>query len=304
MTAAWPAPLPCVADIDGIPMSGLLGEVTQPRATVVAIHGGATTSAYFDCPGHPRLSLLRLGAALGFTVIGLDRPGFGSSAPHEDTMDDPDRRVELAYAAVDGILGSRSRGAGVFVLAHSAGCELALRMATRERGSQLLGLEIAGSGRRHQPAARDILRRPELKDVRKGVRELLWQTAYLYPTEVIDGAVRGSWSPAYEATVVANWSKRDFPALAAQVHIPVRFSLADHEQFWEAGAAGLADVAALFTASRRVVVNEQRDSPHNLSLGWTAAAYHLGVLSFVEECVVARENSRNDRQTEIDSEAS
>jgi pimeloyl-ACP methyl ester carboxylesterase len=304
MSQDWPSPVECTSDVDGIPMSGLLSQAPHPRATVVAIHGGATTSAYFDCPGHPRLSLLRLGAVLGFTVVGLDRPGFGSSAPHAEEMADPDRRVELAYGAVDGILHSRSRGAGVFVLAHSAGCELALRMATHARGSQLLGLEVAGTGRRHQPAAREILRRPELRDVRKGVRELLWQTAHLYPSEVIDGAVQGSWSPAYEATVVANWSKHDFPALAAQVHVPVRFSLADHEQFWDAGPPGLGDVADMFTASPRVVVNEQRDSPHNLSLGWTAAAYHLGVLSFVEECAVARESSRRGQKTEIDSEAS
>ena len=292
------APLPCTAEVDGIPMSGLLSEAPDPRAIVVAIHGGATTSAYFDCPGHPRLSLLRLGTALGFTAIALDRPGFGSSAPHADKMDDPQRRVGLAYAAVDEILGSRPRGAGLFVLAHSAGCELALRMAADERGSQLLGLEIAGTGRRHQPAARDVLRRPELSDVRKGVRELLWQTAHLYPAEVIDGAVRGSWSPAYEATVVANWPKRDFPALAAQVRTPVRFSLADHEQFWESGQAGLADVAAMFTASPRVVVNEQRDSGHNLSLSLTAAAYHLGVLAFVEECIDSRTSREQPRQTE------
>jgi hypothetical protein len=168
-------------------------------------------------------------------------------------------------------------------------------MAADQRGSRLLGLEIAGTGRRHQPAARDILRRPELRDVRTGVRELLWQTAHLYPTEVLGGAVRGSWSPAYEADVVANWSKRDFPALAAQVRVPVRFSLGDHEAFWESGPAGLADVAALFSASPRVVVNEQRDSPHNVSLGLTAAAYHLGVLSFVEECIVGREVSAESR---------
>jgi pimeloyl-ACP methyl ester carboxylesterase len=244
------------------------------------------------------LSLLRLGTALGFTAIALDRPGFGSSAPHAHKMDDPQRRVGLAYAAVDEILGSRPRGAGLFVLAHSAGCELALRMAADERGSQLLGLEIAGTGRRHQPAARDVLRRPDLSDVRKGVRELLWQTAHLYPAEVIDGAVRGSWSPAYEATVVANWPKRDFPALAAQVRTPVRFTLADHEQFWESGQAGLADVAAMFTASPRVVVNEQRDSGHNLSLSLTATAYHLGVLAFVEECIDSRTSREQAGQTE------
>jgi pimeloyl-ACP methyl ester carboxylesterase len=284
----WPSPVPCSADVNGIPMSGLLSEAPDPRAIVVAIHGGATTSAYYDCPGHPRLSLLRLTGALGFTAIALDRPGFGSSAPHAEEMSDPQGRVDLAYDAVDRMLGSRPRGAGLFVLAHSAGCELALRMAADERGSQLLGLEIAGTGRRHQPAARDVLRRPELSDVRKGVRELLWQTAHLYPAEVIDGAARGSWSPPYEATVVANWPKRDFPALAAKVRIPVRFSLADHEQFWESGAAGLADVAEMFTASPRVVVNEQPDSGHNLSLSLTAAAYHLGVLAFVEECALER----------------
>ncbi len=302
MSELWPTPVERIAEVDGIPMSALVTEAPAPRATVIAIHGGATTSAYFDCPGHPRLSLLRLGAALGFTVIALDRPGFGSSAEHEHLMAEPQRRVELAYSTVDKILDGRSRGAGLFVLAHSAGCELALRMAADDRGSQLLGLEIAGTGQRHQPAARDVLRRPELKDVRKGVRELLWQTEHLYPAEVIGGAVRGSWSPAYEATVIANWSKRDFPSLAAQVQVPIRFSLADHEQFWEAGQAGLADVAAMFTASPRVVVNEQRDSPHNLSLGWTAAAYHLGVMAFAEECIVGRESTSHDR--EIESEAS
>jgi len=42
------------------------------------VHGGATSSAYFDCPGHPRLSLLRLAATHGFTAIALDRPGYGA----------------------------------------------------------------------------------------------------------------------------------------------------------------------------------------------------------------------------------
>ncbi|MBV9512843.1 MAG: alpha/beta fold hydrolase [Mycobacteriaceae bacterium] len=286
-------------------MSALLAEAPCPRATVIAIHGGATTSAYYDCPGQPRLSLLRLGAALGFTVIALDRPGFGASAPHADLMADPRRRVELSYAAVQQILGCRPRGSGLFLVGHSAGCELALQMAVGAQGSQVLGLEIAGTGRRHQPAAREILRRPELRDVRKGVRELLWQAAHLYPAEVIGGAVRGSWSPAYEAAVVANWSKRDFAALAEQVRIPVRFSLADHEPFWESGPAALANVGAMFTASPRVVVNEQRDSGHNLSLGFTAAAYHLGVLSFAEECVVAGSPPETEQADhDLESEAS
>jgi pimeloyl-ACP methyl ester carboxylesterase len=283
------SPVECTVDVDGIPMSALYVATPQPRATIVAIHGGATTSTYFDCPGHPELSLLRLAAALGFSFIALDRPGFGSSAEHEQTMADPDYRTELAYRAVDGILENRDRGAGLFVVAHSAGCELALRMATHERGAQLLGLELAGTGVRHQLAAREVLRRTDIGDMRRGVRDLIWQTAHLYPTDVMQTVAKGSWSPKYEASVVMNWQKRDFPSLAAQVTVPVRFTLADNEAFWEAGPAGLAEVAELFTASPRVVVNEQRDSGHNLSLAFSADAYHRGVLVFADECAARNE---------------
>ncbi|MFQ6226470.1 hypothetical protein [Nocardia sp. NPDC002869] len=40
-------PLPVVAevpDVDGIPVSGLLAEVADPRAVLVALHGGAVDS--------------------------------------------------------------------------------------------------------------------------------------------------------------------------------------------------------------------------------------------------------------------
>ena len=71
----------------------------------------------------------------------------------------------------------------------------------------------------------------------------------------------------------------------------VEFSAGDHESVWDSTPAALADVAALFTASPRVVVNEAADSGHNLSVGLTAAAYHRHVLSFVEECAVAGEGT-------------
>ncbi|WP_280478845.1 alpha/beta fold hydrolase [Nocardia asiatica] len=150
-------PIPVVAEVDGIPVSGLLAAAPAPRAVLVALHGGATTSAYFDCPGHPELSLLRLGQRLGYTVLALDRPGYGASGPFADRLLSPRRRVDLMYGAVEAHLDNRPRGAGVFLLAHSAGCELALRMAADERGRGLLGLELAGTGRTHHPEAQEVL---------------------------------------------------------------------------------------------------------------------------------------------------
>jgi pimeloyl-ACP methyl ester carboxylesterase len=282
---------PRVVNAGGVPMSALLAEAhtqdDEPRAVVLALHGGGTTAAYFDCPGRPRLSLLHTGAVLGFTVIALDRPGYGSSAPYPQAINNPDQRIELAYTAVDRILGERPRGAGLFILAHSNGCELALRMAADARGVELLGVELAGTGRRYQPAARDILAtaRPDHRPV--GLRELLWEPAALYPDEVRGGITNAASGAPYEAAMVTDWPRHDFPALAAQVRAPVQFSFAEHEKVWQSDPAAQDEIAALFAATPRFRVNVQAGAGHNLSLGWSAAAYHLSVLSFVEQCVVA-----------------
>ena len=286
-------PRPRVVLVDGVPMSGLVAEAAEPRAVVVAFHGGASTAAYFDCPGHPRLSLLRTAPELGFTVVALDRPGYGASAPYPDAMQRPDQRVALVYGAVDKMLGSKPRGAGLFLLAHSAGCELAVRLTADERAEQsgVLGLELAGTGLQYADAANEILKTATATHRPAGLRELLWHPAHLYPAEVLSGITNSSTGALYEATMVKDWPRQDFPALAAQVRVPVQFSFAEHERVWKSDPEALAEIAAMFTAAPRFVVNEQVGAGHNLSLSVSAAAYHLRVLSFVEDCVVARESA-------------
>ncbi|MDT7761186.1 MAG: hypothetical protein QOC63_606 [Mycobacterium sp.] len=291
--AAGAAPRPRVVLVDGVPMSGLIAEAADARAVVVALHGGASTAAYFDCPGHPRLSLLRAGALLGYTVIALDRPGYGASAPYPDAMQRPEQRVELAYGAVEKILGSSPRGAGLFLLAHSAGCELAVRMASDERAERahLVGVELAGTGLQYDDAAQEILKTATPTQRPTGLRELLWQPEHLYPAEVLNGITNSSTGAPYEAAMVSDWVRQDFPALAGHVRVPVQFSVADHERVWKSDRDALAKIAALFTASPRFVINEQVGAGHNLSLSVSAAAYHMKVLSFVEDCVVAKDSA-------------
>jgi pimeloyl-ACP methyl ester carboxylesterase len=298
--AAGAAPHPRVVLVDGVPMSGLIAEAPEPRAVIAAFHGGASTAAYFDCPGHPRLSMLRAGAELGFTVVALDRPGYGASAPYPDAMQRPEQRVALAYGAVDKILGANPRGAGLFLLAHSAGCELAVRMAVDERAepADLLGLELAGTGLQYADAANEILKTATATNRPAGLRELLWQPAHLYPAEVLSGITNSSTGAPYEATMVTGWPRQDFPALAAHVRVPVQFSIAEHERVWRTDADALADIAAMFTASPRFVINEQVGAGHNLSLSVNAAAYHLSVLSFVEECVTERQRASAEAELE------
>ncbi|KUH94086.1 alpha/beta hydrolase [Mycobacterium sp. IS-1556] len=270
-------------------MSGLVAAVDEPRAVIIAFHGGASTAAYFDCPGHPRLSLLRIGAALGFTVVALDRPGYGSSAPYPDAMQQPDQRVSLAYGAVEKVLADGSRGAGLVLLGHSAGCELAVRMTASENAvdAGVLGLSLAGTGLRYSDHAAEMMKTATATRRPVGLRELLWRPAHLYPPEVLSGMTNSSGGAQYEAETTKTWPRQDFPALAAQVSVPVQFVVAEHERVWRTDPDALADIAAVFTAAPRFVFDEQRNAGHNMSLSVSAAAYHLKVLSFVEECVVA-----------------
>jgi pimeloyl-ACP methyl ester carboxylesterase len=278
-----------LVDAFGITLSALVCEVTQPRAVLLALHGGGTTSTYFDCPGRPPFSLLRTAASLGYTAIALDRPGYGISAKHAEEITDTGHHADLAFAALDALLMGRSQGAGVFLLAHSAGCELALRMAATERGRDLIGLELAGTGRQHQwtagnildPAEPDAASRPTRS---QGLRALLWGPRHLYAPDVYANTTIAARSPRYELEA-GSWVD-EFPELAAHIRIPVQFSLGDHETVWRAGPEALADIASLFTASPKVRVNEQADAGHNLSLSLSARSYHLKVLSFVEECAI------------------
>ncbi|HEY9265232.1 MAG TPA: alpha/beta fold hydrolase [Mycobacterium sp.] len=275
-------------------MSGLVSQVRDPRAVIVAVHGGATSSAYFDCPGHPRLSLLRSAAARGFTAIALDRPGYGASAVYAGEFADPASRVAAAFAAVDKILADDDRGAGLFLVGHSAGCELALRMVTSRR--DIVGVELAGTGLRYSDTAKSIISEATVTSRPAGLRDLLWQPTELYPAEVLTGALSAP-GVAYEAAVTANWARRDFPEIAAQVDVPVQFSVAEHESVWESSPDALSAVGALFTGAPRVLVNEMADSGHNLSVGFSADTYHRNVMSFIEECI-AGARGRDSEQAE------
>ncbi len=271
---------PRVVIVDGVPMSALVAEAPDPRAVIVAIHGGGTTSIYFDCPGHPESSLLRAGAAHGFTVVALDRPGYGSSAPYPEAVARPEQRVQLAYAAVDRILGERPRGAGVFLMGHSGGCELAMRMAAERTRWRSAGYRTGG----HRPALPPGGPRnaqggnPGTPPVRSasncyGIQRNCIRPKCSAGQRFIPGA------PPYEDLMVSNWARQDFPALAPAVRVPVHFSIAEHEKVWQTDTSAMAEIAAMFSGAPRFEVHHQPGAGHNISLGHTAADYHATVLS-------------------------
>jgi pimeloyl-ACP methyl ester carboxylesterase len=291
-----PAPRPRVVLVDGVPMSGLVALADDPKAVVVAFHGGASTAAYFDCPGHPDLSLLRAGAAEGFTMVALDRPGYGSSAPYPDAMARPEQRVALTYGAIDKVLGENPRGAGLVLLGHSAGCELAVRLASDDRAERanVIGLELAGTGVEYHPATAEILKTATATQRPKGLRDILWQPEHLYPDDVLSGMTNSTTGALYEVDMTQRWPRQYFPELAARIAVPVQFTVAEHERVWRSDPEMLTQIGAMFSSSSRFVINEQAGTGHNLSLSVSAAAYHTKVLSFAGECVVAQQGTSKE----------
>ena len=259
----------------------------------MAIHGGGTTAVYFDCPGHPSFSLLRTGAAAGFTVVALDRPGYGSSAPYPEAMVEPDQRVNLAYGAVDRIIGERPRGAGIFVMGHSGGCELTMRMAADERGADLLGIELAGTGRHYHPAAREMLKTATRERRPSGLRELLW-----HPERPVsardphrghgfsDGSrLRGPDGVGLGAPRPSRRSPQPCGCRCTSASPSTKRFGRPMIQRWRRSPR-------CSPASPRFTVHRQPEAGHNISLGHTAADYHSTVLAFAEECVAASAESR------------
>ncbi|MEU3413564.1 alpha/beta hydrolase [Streptomyces sp. NPDC006658] len=277
----------------GVRLSGLLAEPEAgqaPRAVVVALHGSGMRAGYFDNRARPGLSLLELGSRLGYTVLALDRPGYGASAAALPEGQDLAGQTATLGSALADFAGRWPSGAGFLLLAHSGGGRPALSLAAAGAlPGPLIGLDLSGLGSAFavEPDQLPGAGAP-------GAWRRHWGPVRLYPPEAFrQGQRLVAPVPATEAGETLAWP-RMYPELAARVRVPVRFTFAAQEQWWrtdeEAVRALLAPLAA-----PRAVVDRLPDAGHNISLGWAARTYHLRVLAFLEECLLAHEAAPSAR---------
>ncbi|MFJ3927824.1 alpha/beta hydrolase [Streptomyces sp. NPDC090022] len=271
------APRPYALDAAGVTLSAILAEPapgTAPRSTILAVHGRGMRAAYWN-------SFVPLATALGHTVLAVDRPGYGESAnllPEGLTLAE---QADTLHAALKEHARTHDIGAGVFLLGHSDGGKVALHTAATDGSVPLLGLDTSGTGYFYNPEA---LHFPST--LGGGATKLNWGPLNLYPRGTFQASrALLSPTPPRESAETIHWP-RQFEALAPRVRVPVRLTFAEHEFWWQLDEPTLAAMTARLTSAPTTTVAHHPAAGHNITLGLTAPAYHLRVLTFLEECLM------------------
>ena len=273
---------PVKVTVDGVTLSGLVAEPDgPPRALVLALHGHGMTARYFAGPADPELSLLEVGAALGYTVWAPDRLGYGMSAGADPASCAMFPQARFLHLAVARFAEDHPIGAGCFLLGHSFGLKLALTMAAYPGIVRIVGVDGSGSGLMYtfDPG----VTRPESQP---GDVNASWGPRRLYPpTTFAEGVLPVAATARTPEREAAEWPD-DLRGFAHRIRVPVRFSFADHERLWAVSQEHFAALRSLLAECPRLEIEIQRGTGHNISLSRVARAYHVKALAFAEECLL------------------
>ncbi|MGV0044928.1 alpha/beta hydrolase [Mycobacterium colombiense] len=266
--------LPCG---DGLHLSGLFADTAKPRGLLVALHGGGQRAEYFHDPLRQQDSLLLLGKLLGYSVLALDRPGYGASVGIAE------QNTTLAGQA-SAIWRALRQGSGfgstlpMMLLGHSFGAMVALQMAVRPPPMRVVGIDVSGVGTRYADA---VL----AKNPKTYVADELATRSTRGREDAVDPTpLRISPLPQREPYEALAWPAR-VDAIAAAVSVPITITVGEHDRTW---INSPEHFGALFVNAKSVALKVQPHSGHNISLGSAARAYHLQAIAFFDNCLIAQ----------------
>lgn len=261
----------------------------QPRALLVALHGGTYTSKYFDTPSS---SLLEFCASLGYSILALDRPGYGAATSVPFDQLSFDGQVPILQQALSEIwdrYGQQS--AGMFLIGHSIGGMISLLLATEKPHERLIGMNMTGSGALYNEQTKVAFASlvsdapTVMMDIAIKVRAM-YGPAWSYPEEQAQyDPERDVPTAVIELAEAQTWGAR-LPQVAAKARIPVQFIVPEYDHIWRGEPEALSHVAEMFTSAPFVDVGIQRMAGHSVELHTLARAFYMKILAFVEECIL------------------
>ncbi len=286
---------PVSIDAGSVKLSGrfLPAANGDPRALLVAVHGGTYTSKYFDTPPS---SLLEFCATLGYSILALDRPGYGAATSVPVDQLSFDGQVPVLRRALEEIwqdYGQQS--AGMFLIGHSIGGMISLLLAAENPHERLLGINMTGAGglynEQTKGAFASLVSDAPTVMMNIAIKVMaMYGPAWSYPEEQAHyDPERDVPTAAIELAEAQTWGAR-LPQVAAHVRVPVQFIVPEYDHIWRADAEALSHVAEMFSAAPFVDVGVQRMAGHSAELHTLARAFYMKILSFVEECLVYQAN--------------
>ncbi|MGB6580829.1 MAG: alpha/beta hydrolase family protein [Streptosporangiaceae bacterium] len=258
---------------------------------LVALHGGTYTSQYFGVAGGPSGSFLDIAGRNGFSVLTIDRPGYGESTLLSEEENTFARQAEI----LDGVIAEALElwpAPGVVLVGHSIGGMISLEIAARHPRWPLVAVATSGNGARIPAGgAAEALGSLPLSGVvdlpvaeRDGV---MFGPAGSF-TDASRNAAHGSYAPTpfVELVLAPVWARERLSAVAAAVEVPVQTVLAAHDALWDSSAAALADYQSRFTspASATVLPFTGHSIDHHLM----GVALDLMQLGFAQESMALR----------------
>lgn len=286
---------PVSIDAGNVQLSGRFLPAThgQPRALLVALHGGTYSSKYFDTAPS---QLLELCASLGYSILALDRPGYGTATSVPQDQLSFDGQVPILRQALSEIWDDYGQeSAGMFLIGHSIGGMISLLLAADKPHERLLGLNMTGSGAIYQTqtsaAFATLMNDAPAVRMEQPIKvAVMYGPSWSYPEELAElDPERDVPCPMPEFREAQKWGER-LPHVAAEVQVPVQFIVPEYDGIWRGDPEALRHVAAMFTSAPFVDVGMQRMIGHSAELHSLARAFYMKILAFVEECILYRQH--------------
>lgn len=266
------------------------GGLDQPL--LVALHGGTYSSAYFEVAGGPLGSFLEVAGRNGFSVLTIDRPGYGEST----LLPEEENTFARQAAILDEAIGQATAiwpTSGVVLVGHSIGGMIGLEIAARHPDWPLLGVATSGNGARIPSggAAEALgslpftgvvdLPVPDRDGVMFGPAGTFSEAALI--------AAHGSYAPTpfVELVRAPVWAVERLDEVAGAIQVPVHNVLGEYDALWDSSPEALSDYQSRFAGP--VSVSVMRGSGHSIDHHLVGATLQLQQLAFAHACAATHE---------------